>query len=119
MPNYCYLLKTIDDKPTNRTYIGYTVDPDRRLRQHNWEIKGGAKTTRGRRWKLVAVVELPDKHKGLSFEWHWKHRKTKTGRWTSSGPGVANRILRLYQLIEQMEYPVILRRVELPDPDEN
>lgn len=27
------------------TYIGCTTDPDRRLRQHNREIKGGARST--------------------------------------------------------------------------
>ena len=36
--NYCYMLYT--DK--NQTYIGATIDPDRRLRQHNKEISGGA-----------------------------------------------------------------------------
>ena len=40
-----------------RTYIGATTDPHRRLRQHNGEIVGGARSTRGRKWELVLWVE--------------------------------------------------------------
>ena len=40
----------------NKYYVGSTTDPYRRLRQHNGEIKGGAKSTRSNRpWKLVKV----------------------------------------------------------------
>ena len=106
MPFYCYLLKTIDDKKTNRTYIGFTVNPKRRIRQHNCEIKGGAKCTKGRKWKMIAIVEVPDKKKALSFEWYWKHKKSKTGRWTSSGPGSNKRIQRMIELINTVEYDV-------------
>ena len=38
---YVYLLESSDQA----TYVGATVDPDRRLRQHNKEIKGGAHLT--------------------------------------------------------------------------
>jgi len=38
--HYCYFLRS-----QNLTYNGYTVDLKRRLRQHNREIKGGAKYT--------------------------------------------------------------------------
>lgn len=38
---YVYLLRNKD----NRTYIGSTTDVNRRLRQHNKEIKGGARAT--------------------------------------------------------------------------
>jgi structure-specific endonuclease subunit SLX1 len=48
---YIYLLKS--DK---RSYIGSTTDPTRRLRQHNGEIKGGARSTRGRKWEIVSYV---------------------------------------------------------------
>lgn len=42
---------------TGRTYVGATTDPHRRLRQHNGEIKGGARNTRGfRPWRLIRVV---------------------------------------------------------------
>ena len=38
---FVYLLECTD----NATYVGATVDVDRRLRQHNKEIKGGAHAT--------------------------------------------------------------------------
>ena len=66
----CYLLTS-----GNRTYIGYTVDVTRRLRQHNGELKGGAKYTHGRIWKLAAkVTGFNTKREAMSFEWHWKHK---------------------------------------------
>jgi len=39
--SYVYLLVSSDDA----TYVGATVDLDRRLRQHNKEIKGGTHAT--------------------------------------------------------------------------
>lgn len=62
---YCYLLYT-----ENQTYVGATVDPERRLRQHNQEIVGGARATgirvaQGLTWKRACyLTNLP--------EWRWK-----------------------------------------------
>lgn len=44
---------------TGRTYIGSTTDPARRLRQHNKEIKGGARSTVSGApyWRLLLYVE--------------------------------------------------------------
>ena len=69
-----YCLATLEE-PTH-TYIGATPDPDRRLRQHNRELSGGAKATEhraGNWYRVCFVSRFPDKSKALSFEWHWKH----------------------------------------------
>lgn len=74
MSFYVYLLECT----SGATYVGATVDLDRRLRQHNKEIKGGAKATsakvvRGETWKRICYVEnFPDWSAALQFEWAWK-----------------------------------------------
>jgi predicted GIY-YIG superfamily endonuclease len=71
---YCYLLQS--DVPRSlRTYIGFTVDPSRRLRQHNGEIGSGArKTQKGRPWRMLCFVGgFPNKIVGLQFEWQWQN----------------------------------------------
>lgn len=62
------------------TYAGYTVNPKRRLRQHNGEIKGGAKyTSKYGPWSFAFVIACDtwDNHKALSFEWHIKPHSRK------------------------------------------
>lgn len=40
----------------DRTYVGVATDHERRLRQHNGELVGGARSTRaGRPWRLGAI----------------------------------------------------------------
>ena len=50
---YIYLLYSAKHR---RTYVGSTTDPYRRLRQHNGELRGGARATRGKKWELVCFV---------------------------------------------------------------
>ena len=67
----------------NATYVGATVDLNRRLRQHNGEIKGGAHATtskvkKGKTWKRVCHVSgFPDWNATLQFEWRWKQISRK------------------------------------------
>lgn len=70
----CYVLKSLG---SNRTYTGVTTNIDRRLRQHNGEIKGGAKATRiGRPYKIYCVIEgFKTLGEAMSVEWYLKHKK--------------------------------------------
>jgi len=79
MSFYVYLLLSSD----NCTYVGATVDLDKRLRQHNKEIKGGAiatsnKVLKGETWIRVAHIKgFPDWQAALQFEWRWKQLSRK------------------------------------------
>ena len=77
--SYVYLLVST----SGNTYVGATVDLNRRLRQHNKEIKGGAhatgmKVAQGETWTRAAhVCGFPDWQATLQFEWRWKHLSRK------------------------------------------
>ena len=55
-----------------KTYVGATIDPNRRLRQHNGEISGGARATSGKTWTRRFLVGGFEKA-ALRFEWRWKY----------------------------------------------
>ena len=67
----CYLLASSTGKSR---YVGMTCDLPRRIRQHNREIKGGAKATaRGGPWRIAAVLAgFADMHEALTAEWRLK-----------------------------------------------
>lgn len=74
---HCYLLRSLDPLHPHLSYIGYTKNPHRRLRQHNGLLKnGGALRTRrkGRPWEFAAIIGgFPTSKQALQFEWHWQH----------------------------------------------
>lgn len=104
-PWFVYILATEDDRAT---YVGATVDPDRRLRQHNKEIKGGARATgarvaSGHQWRrLCRVVGFPDNHAALSFEWRLK---SLTRRSAMAALGPIERRLRCLADLLAMDRP--------------
>ena len=72
---YVYLLESSSRRAT---YVGATTNLDRRLRQHNKEISGGATVTgmrvsRGETWSRVCHVSgFPTWNAALQFEWRFK-----------------------------------------------
>lgn len=80
-PWFCYLLECSDKS----TYIGATVDVDRRLRQHNSELAGGARRTTAKsaggikRWQRILYVSgFYSSTEALQFEWRWKYLSRKS-----------------------------------------
>jgi structure-specific endonuclease subunit SLX1 len=77
--SFVYLLEST----CGGTYVGATVDVERRLRQHNKEIKGGAHATgarvsKGESWSRICYVKgFPDWQAALQFEWRWKQLSRK------------------------------------------
>jgi structure-specific endonuclease subunit SLX1 len=60
-----------------RSYVGITSDPPRRLRQHNGEVRGGARATRGGRpWSVAALHgPYPTRSQALRVELDLKRRR--------------------------------------------
>jgi structure-specific endonuclease subunit SLX1 len=83
----CYLLRSRNPSFKNHCYVGFTVDPPHRLKQHNGEILGGAfKTHTKRPWDMTLVVfGFPTRKLALRFEWSWQHpteaKQLKTIDW--------------------------------------
>jgi structure-specific endonuclease subunit SLX1 len=92
---FVYLLKS---EVSNRTYIGFTVNISRRLKQHNGLRSGGAKRTRkGRPWKVVLFVSgFEFERTALQYEFCIQH--TKKYKRTS---GIANKIKIMKALLKQ------------------
>ena len=71
MTGFVYVLGC--DAPNGyRTYVGWTLDLERRLAQHNSGTGNGAKSTRGRVWCLLYAERLSSRNVAMSREWHLK-----------------------------------------------
>lgn len=71
----CYLLRSQNPSYKDHCYVGFTVNPPHRIKQHNGEITGGAfKTHTKRPWEMTLVVYgFPTRKLALRFEWCWQH----------------------------------------------
>ncbi len=94
--HYCYILQNNDNQ---KTYNGYTTNHARRLRQHNGEIAGGAKSTRhSKTWKYIAIISgFPDTRSALQCE--WRIRKPLNKRRTKAYCGPEGRIVGLNHVL--------------------
>ena len=71
----CYCLESQSPVWHGSSYIGFTTNPRRRIRQHNGELTNGARRTKGRRpWKMVVFIgPFSSEVSGLKFEWSWTY----------------------------------------------
>jgi structure-specific endonuclease subunit SLX1 len=121
--HYCYILYNDNN---NKTYNGYTVNPLRRIRQHNSEIKGGAKyTTRSKvEWKYLLIIESEqfDKNNALCFEWMLKYPTRKKPK-PREFQGIMGRLKSLplvlsYEKFENMHFKIKINILYLKETEE-
>lgn len=83
------------------SYAGVSPNPIRRLRQHNKEIKGGAKytTSKSPNWTHLCIVRgFHSKIESMQFEWAVKHAPPR------GVGGVNSRIQKLYHVCCQEKW---------------
>tara|TARA_Y100000389_G_scaffold129812_1_gene127265 strand:+ start:1098 stop:1496 length:399 start_codon:yes stop_codon:yes gene_type:complete len=99
----------------NFSYVGMTNDFLRRFRQHNKEIKGGAKcTSRREKWFPICIIDgFATMVEAMQCEWSLKHYLKKQfkgpkgkiqrltalldrGIWTSKSPKLIDQDLTIY-----------------------
>jgi putative endonuclease len=75
MPSFVYVLKTENPGGRTITYVGWTLDLERRVAEHNGVSKGGAKSTRGRAWALVYAEKYRTRRGAMAREYALKRDK--------------------------------------------
>jgi putative endonuclease len=75
MPSFVYVLFARNKSGRTRTYVGWTLDLERRLAEHNGAGKRGAKSTRGQSWALVYAEKYRTRRKAMAREYALKHDK--------------------------------------------
>ncbi|KAI6670880.1 hypothetical protein NL676_005765 [Syzygium grande] len=102
----CYLLASLSPRHKGHTYIGFTVNPRRRIRQHNGELMCGAWRTKGKRpWEMVfCIYGFPSHVSALQFEWAWQHPRESLAVRTAASEfkslsGIGNKIKLAYTML--------------------
>tara|TARA_B110000208_G_scaffold168625_1_gene208852 strand:+ start:261 stop:650 length:390 start_codon:yes stop_codon:yes gene_type:complete len=99
-------------KSDNLSYVGMTNDFFRRFRQHNQEIKGGAKYTKKRSsWYPICIIDgFLTMKEAMQCEWRVKRGKggpqgrinylfdymENNEKWTSKSPLISEQTLQIY-----------------------
>lgn len=109
MPHYCYILWHPE---TGSTYNGYTNNLLRRLRQHNGEISGGARSTSRREggWEYLFVITTEEwsYERALSLEWHIRYPNNKRPR-PREFQGADGRLRGIRHVLENPKFGDILK----------
>jgi len=75
MTYYVYMLKSINNNKSNKSYVGYTRNLSERINKHN--SNKGAKSTKGYKWVLIYKRYFKDKSKAMSYEYKLKKDRKK------------------------------------------
>jgi len=59
----------------DKTYVGYSIDLDSRLKKHN--LSKGAKATKGYKWKIIYKKKFSTKSQAMSYEYKLKKNRKK------------------------------------------
>ena len=102
---YCYIIYS-----NNNTYNGYTVNLKRRLRQHDGELVGGAKSTHNKGpWNYLMIFHAPTwtQNQAMSVEYTIRYPTRKKPR-PKIYQGVQGRINSIPIILAQIDYPINL-----------
>ena len=72
MPSFVYVLITRNKSGRARTYVGWTLDLERRLAEHNGVGTKGAKSTRGQAWSLIYAEKHRTRRRAMAREYALK-----------------------------------------------
>ncbi|CAL0304356.1 unnamed protein product [Lupinus luteus] len=95
----------LSTNPPIKTYVGVTTNFTRRLKQHNGELKGGAKASRaGRPWICACIIcGFADRSEACMFESKWKSLSRRA-------PSKKNENENLWKHSEGPSVPLLRRR---------
>lgn len=114
MPFYCYIVKN----EKNNTYNGYTNNLTRRIRQHNGEIKGGARATSNRGpWYFLAILTSPCWDcisTAMKHEWSIKYptRKRPRPKEYNGGEGRLNSLVHVFEHMKSLNCTDVILYVD-------
>ena len=108
-----YIVYVLVNTSNNKTYVGITNKPERRIRQHNGELVGGAKYTHANKdigqWQFYGWINNLDKRVALSLEKRIKIRSRRTtGTPIERRLKAINSLLFEYNQINHTEHKFIL-----------
>ena len=95
---FVYIIKGINTNNKTKFYIGFTNNLYKRIRQHNGELTGGAKATKGYKWSYCAIFANIDTNiTGLQIEWRLKY--------STKSRNIYKRICSFFQYIDEFKKP--------------
>tara|TARA_B100001057_G_C22148608_1_gene681109 strand:- start:158 stop:526 length:369 start_codon:yes stop_codon:yes gene_type:complete len=110
-----YIVYLLTNTQNNRTYLGITNNSERRIRQHNGDIKGGAKYTHSFKgngyWNYKLHITNLSKSEALSIERTIKNKRNQF----RGKEGLSKKIDSLSQMSTQYEHSQVILFDDMKD----